>query len=475
MPITHKFESQKPDSADTTIVNPTNWNDDHNVDLSQINNDPQAQNVPGCTSFPATKFNLVAGSAASPNAVPGSVALFQQINGLPDTNSIPFVFDGSNADVVDPGKGVIVLSSAAHDQTVARGGVAVRALAYCDKPPASSVMVSATIVGSEIIIITNTPHLAHVNNTLILSGSTGITGLTGNFDVTVVDSPTQLRVAKGGLTGGPASGGTVTVGAGYYALWTQVFKLAGPEIRTVCCESDLINDDSDAGPDGATVKATYNFVMYSSGNFYNTIGLFLDGTDSSRYYYPLKFGATAVVPGYPYIDTSANNNAYAADFARIGNNQALRWSDTDGGFWPCLFLSGGNNFFVSAPAGFIVSIGANLSNALSVSETEVAVNKRMTEIQVPNFIALETGTTNAIAGALLNAQGNPIAPTLGLKVVVYLVNSLQAGANTFDLNGTGPVAIKSNRNPANNIAVAYAIGAMVELIYDTIRWLDMNQ
>jgi hypothetical protein len=61
-----------------------------------------------------------------------------------------------------------------------------------------------------------------------------------------------------------------------------------------------------------------------------------------------------------------------------------------------------------------------------------------------------------------------------LRVSVKLAHTLQAGANTFALNGA-PLAIKSHRNTANNIATAYASGAVVELIYDGTQWEDVSQ
>lgn len=34
--ITHKYVSTIPDSGDTTVVQPTDWNDDHNINLSAL-------------------------------------------------------------------------------------------------------------------------------------------------------------------------------------------------------------------------------------------------------------------------------------------------------------------------------------------------------------------------------------------------------------------------------------------------------
>lgn len=86
------------------------------------------------------------------------------------------------------------------------------------------------------------------------------------------------------------------------------------------------------------------------------------------------------------------------------------------------------------------------------------------------FISIETGATNAIAAAL------PNVPLLrGVQVAVILGHTLQAGANTFNLNATGAKAIRSGRNPSANIAVGYVANAVIALVYDGTQWLDMSQ
>jgi hypothetical protein len=87
----------------------------------------------------------------------------------------------------------------------------------------------------------------------------------------------------------------------------------------------------------------------------------------------------------------------------------------------------------------------------------------------PNYIASETGANNAIAGALV---GLPLIA--GIQVQVQLAHTLQAGANTFALNGTSK-NIKSARNVANNIGTAYAATGTITLLYDGTQWVDVSQ
>lgn len=92
-----------------------------------------------------------------------------------------------------------------------------------------------------------------------------------------------------------------------------------------------------------------------------------------------------------------------------------------------------------------------------------------------NFIATETGATNAIAGTLADVSGNFATLGTGLSVGILIAHTLQAGADTFALNGGSAKNIKSHFNKANNIATAYAVGSIVELIYDGTEWQDQAQ
>jgi hypothetical protein len=93
-----------------------------------------------------------------------------------------------------------------------------------------------------------------------------------------------------------------------------------------------------------------------------------------------------------------------------------------------------------------------------------------TSVRELNYIASETGSNNAIAGAL-----SGVSLTAGLRVTIKLAHTLQAGANTFNYNAGGAVAIKSSRNVANNIGTAYAATGTVSLQYDGTQWVDVSQ
>lgn len=103
--------------------------------------------------------------------------------------------------------------------------------------------------------------------------------------------------------------------------------------------------------------------------------------------------------------------------------------------------------------------------------TKVSAIAPFTSRTTENWIGSETGSNNAIAGALADISSIPLGA--GLKVCVLLAHTLQAGANTFVLNGTSK-SIKSSRNTGNDIATAYTSGTIC-MVYDGTRWLDTSQ
>lgn len=93
----------------------------------------------------------------------------------------------------------------------------------------------------------------------------------------------------------------------------------------------------------------------------------------------------------------------------------------------------------------------------------------------PNYQSSETGANNAIACALTDVNGTAIPQAEGLRLTIKLAHTLQVGANTFSLNGGAAKSIKSHRNPANDIGTAYAVGGIVDLMFDGTQYLDMSQ
>lgn len=96
-----------------------------------------------------------------------------------------------------------------------------------------------------------------------------------------------------------------------------------------------------------------------------------------------------------------------------------------------------------------------------------------------SYSALNRTTGSAVANApvatLVDASGVNVTVAVGLRILLTLADTLQAGANTLNLNSHGADAIKSHNNAANDIGTAYAATGVVDLYFDGTQWLDMSQ
>lgn len=99
-----------------------------------------------------------------------------------------------------------------------------------------------------------------------------------------------------------------------------------------------------------------------------------------------------------------------------------------------------------------------------------------------NVVYSETGSNNTIAGSAptLVLTGAGSVPSSGDGtgcVTVILAHSLQAGANTFTLNGGAATNIRSHFNQSANIATGYASSGTINLCLSQngAAWLDQSQ
>lgn len=101
-----------------------------------------------------------------------------------------------------------------------------------------------------------------------------------------------------------------------------------------------------------------------------------------------------------------------------------------------------------------------------IKNISIASNKASVSSINPKqfFIANETGANNAIQG------GVPVTLQVGVVVNVLLAHTLQIGVNTFNAS-----PIKSHLNKANNITTGYAVGSIIQLIWDGVNWQDLSQ
>ncbi len=93
----------------------------------------------------------------------------------------------------------------------------------------------------------------------------------------------------------------------------------------------------------------------------------------------------------------------------------------------------------------------------------------------PNYVATESGGNNAITFQLLDSNGNYVALAAGLRVMLQLAHSLQAGANTVAMNGGSAKDIKSHYNVATDIGTAYVSTGVIDMVYTGSVWADLSQ
>jgi hypothetical protein len=102
--------------------------------------------------------------------------------------------------------------------------------------------------------------------------------------------------------------------------------------------------------------------------------------------------------------------------------------------------------------------------------TAVCLASLATAAPSVNYIASETGANNAIVATLTG-----VTPGAGTCGQILLAHSLQAGANTLNLNSIGVKSIKKHTNPASDIGTAYVSGSLFSFCYDGTVMQDMSQ
>lgn len=133
--------------------------------------------------------------------------------------------------------------------------------------------------------------------------------------------------------------------------------------------------------------------------------------------------------------------------------------------WP--FGAGGYNLDIYDPVNVAHGYVRNNNGVITFAPPLIAPGY--------NLATSSAGTNNHPSCNLGATVG--LTPVTGVEMLLKLAVSLQAGANDIAVGGLSAVAIKSSRNPANNIATAYVSGAWIRLAYDSTgpAWLDLSQ
>lgn len=206
------------------------------------------------------------------------------------------------------------------------------------------------------------------------------------------------------------------------------------------------------------VQIQHSSILKSPGQSYAN-PIFVEAAGTGAIYYDIS---------HVFIAGNGGTSAPALNFASSNPHSVSHVTTSSGSGW---------NYTIPSTARWFNNFGFT-SNGNQVPLATAIVGKTSVSSLVSgvteNFIASETGANNAIAGALTDAAGNNVSLAAGLRVLILLAHTLQAGANTFTLNSTSK-NIKSSANPANNIGAGYVVGSIVDLMYDGTQWQDMRQ
>lgn len=168
-----------------------------------------------------------------------------------------------------------------------------------------------------------------------------------------------------------------------------------------------------------------------------------------------------------------------ANVSVAGANVNMATAVTGAGITDTVAISTGN----AAATGIkVVNIltgtpGTSGNNRLTLGggvTTKFTTNATATMYQAPNQTT-GSAVANAPVATLTDASGANITVATGLRVLLTLGSTLQAGANTLNLNAHGADAIKMHSNAASDLGVGYAATGIVDLLFNGTVWLDMSQ
>jgi len=109
---------------------------------------------------------------------------------------------------------------------------------------------------------------------------------------------------------------------------------------------------------------------------------------------------------------------------------------------------------------------------MSLYQLLLMVDQTVTGLtEFPHVILTETGANNAIACP----EGSGPVLAVGVEFRIKLAHTLQVGVNSCAYNDGPAIPIRSHFNPALNIATAYGVGGIIDLLYDGTVLQDMSQ
>lgn len=293
----------------------------------------------------------------------------------------------------------------------------------------------------------------------------------------------------------PGGGGSVVIGTGYTITVTDAGGLIATSPKITTSIADANGNISIAIAATATAVNGLGVTNAATGNgVTNPVTLAPSGTDSAVALTVTPKGAAGVLTlglatgtGDVVLGSSSGTQAVKigngagvvtvniANVSVAGVTVTVAGAVTGAGITDTVAIATGN----AAATGIkVVNIatgtpGTSGNNRVTIgggATSAVSVNAAATTYQDWNYIATESGANNALVAALLNAAGAAVTVAAGLRVSIKLAHSLQAGANTFNLNSHGTDSVKKTSNPATDLSVTAVSGSILTMIFDGTVW-----
>lgn len=402
-------------------------------------------NTTGVSSLPnSTTAALAAITDTNGNPEIIFTATTSAVNGLTETNSatgnpVALAASGSDTDI-----GLTITSKGAGALTLTPGSDVAGTVLVGTTTQTGTITVGRSTAANTVSIASGNPSSA--TQTVNIGNGAAATsgGVTINLGAGIPGASTAntLNLGSGGTTTGTVA---VNLGSnGNAAHVTTIKGGSGSAIALTPQTTGTIVIGAAAGTGAITVgsSSTTQSVLVGNGAGVATVSIANAGIAGNT------VNITGAATGGSAVDTVNIATGNAATTAAKKVNIATGTPNT----------TGNNQVIIGGGATSSVTINAAASSYTAV-----------------NWQVTEGGANNAITANFVDAAGGSLTLAAGLRVLLKLAHSLQAGANTLAINGGSTKAIKKHTNPANDIGTAYVSGSIVDLTYDGTQWQDMSQ
>ena len=334
-------------------------------------------------------------------------------------------------------------------------------------------------------------NLGHTPASAAGSTSTGAATLsTTNYNTitfTPVEGAAYYTVFRTASSGTPSSTGEIgTVPA-------TINTTTGAQPTSYTFDDTGIAGDSTTAPTTNTTGAV-SFPVIGGGFSVPALAtpaggaVSVDGTAGST---TITYKVVALAPNGGHSAASASITTTTANATLSStNSNTVTWDPVSGasGYQVWRTAAGGT----PSSTGLVGTVGANVftftdtgiagdsatapttNTTGGISVARLDVSGASVTAQGVNYVTAG-GSNNAWTATLTDKAGTAIPLAAGLTVLVFgSTLTLQAGANTFNLNGGGAVSVKKASAPTVDLATAIAANGIVLLAYNGTSWLQIG-